>query len=112
MKMQTRLSTVLLSLIFGSTLLLTACGSIPTSGFGRADADPKSTLLNLTGIQIINVTDGVAKQLFDQRATRQFSNAFGVADPRIQTIGYGEQKFLNVVFSVTYPILNAAQAFK
>ena len=90
MKMQTRSSTTLLGLIFGSTLLLTACGSIPTSGFGRADADPKSTQPNLKAIQIVDVTDGVAKQLFDQRATRQFSDAFGAADPRGQTIGYGD----------------------
>ncbi len=90
MKMQTRLSTTLLVIIFGSTLLLSGCGSIPTSGFGRADADPKSTQPNLKGIQIIDVTDGIAKQLFDQRATRQFSDAFSVADPRGQTIGYGD----------------------
>ena len=89
-KMQTRLSTTLLVIIFGSTLLLSGCNSIPTSGFGRADADPKSTQPNLKGIQIIDVTDGVAKQLFDQRATRQFSDAFSVADPRGQTIGYGD----------------------
>ena len=88
--MQTRITSILLGSIVGSTLLLSGCNSIPTSGFLRSDADPKSTQPNLKGIQIIDVTDGVAKQLFDQRATRQFSDAFVAPDPRGQTIGYGD----------------------
>ena len=88
--MQTRITSILLGSIVGSTLLLSGCNSIPTSGFLRSDADPKSTQPNLKGIQIIDVTDGVAKQLFDQRATRQFSDAFAAPDPRGQTIGYGD----------------------
>lgn len=88
--MQTRIPSILFGSIVGSALLLSGCNSIPTSGFLRSDADPKSTQPNLKGIQIIDVTDGIAKQLFDQRATRQFSDAFGVADPRGQTIGYGD----------------------
>ena len=88
--MQTRITSILLGSIVGSTLLLSGCNSIPTSGFLRSDADPKSTQPNLKGIQIIDVTDGVAKQLFDQRATRQFSDVFAAPDPRGQTIGYGD----------------------
>ena len=88
--MQTRITSILLGSIVGSTLLLSGCNSIPTSGFLRSDADPKSTQPNLKGIQIIDVTDDVAKQLFDQRATRQFSDTFAAPDPRGQTIGYGD----------------------
>ena len=76
--MQTRARTILFGGIVGSALVLSGCGSIPTSGFGRADADPNSSQPNLKGIQIVDVTDSVAKQLFDQRATRQFSDAFAV----------------------------------
>ena len=89
-KMQTRISTSLLGFIFISAFLLSGCNSIPTSGFGRADADPKSTQPNLRGIQIIDVTDGVARQLFDQRAARQFSDAFPGAPSRGQLIGNGD----------------------
>lgn len=88
--MQTRIPTLFLSGIFGSALLLSGCNSIPTSGFGRADADPKSTQPNLKGIQIVDVTDRVAKQLFEQRATRQFSDAFASTVSRAQTIGSGD----------------------
>ena len=88
--MQTRTSTTLLGSIFGAAVFLSGCNSIPTSGFGRADADPKSSQPNLKGIQIIDVTDDVAKQLFDKRATRQFSDAFAAVDSRVQTIGSGD----------------------
>ena len=88
--MQTRISTTLLGSIVGAAVLLTGCNSIPTSGFLRSDADPKSTQPNLKGIQIVDVTDGVAKQLFDKRATRQFSDAFAAVDSRVQTIGSGD----------------------
>ena len=88
--MQTRTSTTLLGSIFGAAVFLSGCNSIPTSGFGRADADPKSSQPNLKGIQIVDVTDDVAKQLFDKRATRQFSDAFAAVDSRVQTIGSGD----------------------
>ena len=88
--MHTRIQTIFLSSILGSALLLTGCNSIPTSGFLRSDADPKSTQPNLKGIQIVDVTDGVAKQLFDQRAMRQFSDAFTATTSRVQTIGNGD----------------------
>ena len=88
--MQTRTSITLMGSIFGAAVLLTGCNSIPTSGFLRSDADPKSTQPNLKGIQIVDVTDGVAKELFDKRATRQFSDAFAAVDSRVQTIGSGD----------------------
>ncbi len=88
--MQTRTSITLMGSIFGAAVLLTGCNSIPTSGFLRSDADPKSTQPNLKGIQIVDVTDGVAKELFDKRATRQFSDAFAAIDSRAQTIGSGD----------------------
>ena len=88
--MQTRISATLVVTLIGSALLLSGCNSIPTSGFGRADADPESTQPNLKGIQIIDVTDGVAKQLFEQRATRQFSDAFVVSPSPGQMIGNGD----------------------
>ena len=88
--MHTRVPNILLGSILGSALLLSGCNSIPTSGFQRADADPKSTQANLRGIQIVDVTDSVSRQLFAQRATRQFSDAFTVTDSRGHTIGYGD----------------------
>ena len=90
MNMQTRIPTTLLGSIFGAAVLLSGCNSLPTSGFLRSDADPKSTQPNLKGIQIIDVTDSVAKQLYDQRAMRQFSDAFAGADSGVQTIGNGD----------------------
>lgn len=88
--MQTRIPTTLLGSIFGAAVLLSGCNSLPTSGFLRSDADPKSTQPNLKGIQIIDVTDSVAKQLYEQRAMRQFSDAFAGADSGVQTIGNGD----------------------
>ena len=44
----------------------------------------------LRGIQIVDVTDSVAKQLLDQRATRQFSDVFAKADSRVEAIGNGD----------------------
>ncbi|MEQ1515686.1 MAG: polysaccharide biosynthesis/export family protein, partial [Usitatibacteraceae bacterium] len=88
--MQIRSSTLLFGAIFSGATLLSGCNSLPTSGFLRSDADPKSTQPNLKGIQIVDVTDGVAKQLLDRRATRRFSEAFAAPDPAAQTIGYGD----------------------
>lgn len=88
--MQIRPSIALSGSILSAVLLLSGCNSLPTSGFLRSDADPKSTQLNLKGIQIVDVTDSVAKQLYDQRATRQFSEAFAVPAAATQTIGYGD----------------------
>jgi len=89
-KMRNRVLNFPLAGIVGLLLFLSGCGSIPTSGFIRSDADPKSTQANLNGIQIVDVTDRIAKQLFDQRQTRQFSDAFVTGDSLKQLIGKGD----------------------
>jgi polysaccharide export outer membrane protein len=77
-------------IIAGTAIVLSGCNSLPASGFLRSDAEPESNQPNLSGIQIVDVTDSVARQLFAQRATRRFSEAFTPSDAGARTIGYGD----------------------
>ena len=88
--MQNRIRILAFGSILGAAIFLSGCNSIPTSGFMRSDAEPQSSQPNLQGIQIVDVTNTVARQLLEQRATRQFSDAFAASDSRAQTIGYGD----------------------
>ena len=90
MQMRFSTNTTTFLLVFAAASLLSGCNSIPTSGFVRADADPKSITENLKGIQIVDVNDGVARKLFAQRATRQFSEAFTLPESRGHVIGKGD----------------------
>ena len=73
-----------------SVILLAGCSSFPGSGFLRSDADPKDNPPNLNGIQIVDINDGVARQLLAQRSTRLFSEAFTAPASGAQVIGAGD----------------------
>ncbi len=85
----TKLGFTLASLVIIS--LLSGCNTVPSSGFLRGDAEPKSTNPNLARIQIIDVDEAVANQLFLQRKTKLFSDAIVTKQAaRTEAVGSGD----------------------
>lgn len=76
------------------TGVLTACGSIPTSGPSASQIQKSSTgqpSADEVGIQIVDVTDDVARRLFANRAKSNFYVTFGDSTAFKQQLGIGDQ---------------------
>ncbi len=65
---------------------LGACSLLPTSGPSRAQVQGAGS----TGIQIIDLTDAVARQLVDSRKQHLFSDDFPVLQPSNEIVGPGD----------------------
>jgi polysaccharide export outer membrane protein len=59
-------------------------------GFVRSDIKPTKTEPSLNGIQIVDVTDSVTRQLLAQRSTYMFSETLGTTPIDAQRIGAGD----------------------
>lgn len=81
---------VCLAVIVSSALGLGACSSIPTSGPSRSQVNGAGVQNNPQGIQIVDVTDGVARQLFDERGKADFAAALGNDTSFRQQLGVGD----------------------
>ncbi|HUL41864.1 MAG TPA: polysaccharide biosynthesis/export family protein [Burkholderiales bacterium] len=82
-----------LSLTFSlGVLILHGCSSLglPDAGFVKSDVKPIETGPNPAGIQIVDVTDKVARELLAHRATHMFSDTLGSAPINAQLIGPGD----------------------
>ena len=81
------------------TGLVTACGSIPTSGPSALQIQSASTRqpsANAAGIQIVDVTDEVARRLFVNRAKSNFYVTFGGSTVFQQQLGIGDQLEISI----------------
>jgi polysaccharide biosynthesis/export protein len=71
--------------------LLAGCaGAIPTSGPSRAQIDRAGAAPGAAGIQIVDLTDGVARQLFAERRTADFATTLGDNTAFRQQLGVGD----------------------
>ena len=71
-------------------LAVTGC-TLPSSGFLRRAVTPENiNTQGQTGIQIVDVTDAVARQILEKRTTRMFSETLGTAPIDAQRIGAGD----------------------
>src|SRR5471032_3174884 len=70
--------------------LLSSCSSIPTSGPSGSQISHASGGPNSAGIQIVDVTDDVARTLFAQRRIGDFSATLGNSTSFQRELGVGD----------------------
>ncbi|WP_175882161.1 polysaccharide biosynthesis/export family protein [Burkholderia sp. BCC0044] len=81
---------VQLAIVVVGLIGLGACSAIPTSGPSRSQVDAAATKGNPQGIQIIDVTDTVARQLYAKRAHADFATLLGDDRSFRQQLGVGD----------------------
>jgi polysaccharide biosynthesis/export protein len=81
---------VQLAMVVVGLVGLGACSAIPTSGPSRSQVDAAATKGNPQGIQIIDVTDSVARQLYAKRAHADFATLLGDDRSFRQQLGVGD----------------------
>ncbi|MFX1671543.1 polysaccharide export protein [Paraburkholderia sp. A2WS-5] len=78
------------ALIVGGVMGLSACSSVPTSGPSRSQVGRAGVQGNPDGIQIIDVTDAVARKLYAERGSTSFSSVLGDDTAFRQQLGVGD----------------------
>ncbi|MBE2968025.1 polysaccharide export protein [Burkholderia cepacia] len=76
--------------LLGGLLFLFGCSSIPTSGPNRAQINQAASGSNAAGIQIVDVTDDVARKLYSERARADFVSTLGDGVAFQQQLGIGD----------------------
>lgn len=78
-------------MLAGSVVLLGACSSIPDSGPTRSRIEQAaSTPANASGIQIVDVTDAIARKLVAERESDEFSSVLGGGMAFRNQLGVGD----------------------
>jgi polysaccharide biosynthesis/export protein len=72
------------------TLLLAGCNTVPTSGPSRSQVEAAGAQNNIDGVQIVDVTEPVARQLLSLRSQQNFFDTFGSALGSALKIGSGD----------------------
>jgi polysaccharide export outer membrane protein len=85
-----KLTRNILAMIAGSVIGLAGCSAVPTSGPSRAKVNDAGASNNLQGIQIVEVTDAVARDLFAERSNTDFSKTLGDDTLFRQQLGVGD----------------------
>lgn len=86
--MHPRLTQALVSALI-CMAVLAGCSHFPSSGFLRSAVEPPSNP-NLNGIQFVEITDPVARQLLLQRTHRMFSDTLGSAAADTERVRPGD----------------------
>jgi len=71
-------------------VLLSGCSSIPTSGPSSSQINKAAATANPVGIQIVDVTDDVARKLFAERSVGNFSATLGNSTSFQEQLGVGD----------------------
>jgi len=87
--MRIQLAALATVALLGS-VILPGCTALPGSGFLRSDLEPDKVEQKLNGIQLVEITDSVARQVLAQRATRLFSEALGTDPIDARVVGPGD----------------------
>ncbi|MCA7940018.1 polysaccharide export protein [Burkholderia cepacia] len=91
--MQNLNRSVWVAAAIGGTIGLAACGAIPTSGPSRSEINASGAGTNQVssqGIQVVDVTDQVARQLYAGRKSTDFAAALGDNSAFQQQLGVGD----------------------
>ncbi|WP_186208730.1 polysaccharide biosynthesis/export family protein [Burkholderia gladioli] len=91
--MQSLNRSVWLAAAVCGTIGLAACGSIPTSGPSRSEINARGAGTNQAGsqgIQIVDVTDQIARQLYADRKSLGFAATLGDNSAFQQQLGVGD----------------------
>lgn len=81
-----RLSVLTVAIMAG----LGACSAIPNAGPSRSQINDAGAQNNAAGIQIVDVTDGVARKLFSERGNSDFAAVLGRSTAFQQQLGIGD----------------------
>jgi len=100
--------TVFAVLTFG-TILLGGCSSIPTSGPSSSQINNVGAAANPAGIQIVDVTDDVARKLFAERRVGDFSATLGNNTSFQQQLGVGDTIEVSIWEAPPATLFGAAQ---
>ncbi|RXV72930.1 polysaccharide export protein [Burkholderia stabilis] len=101
------------SLLVGCVLgvaLLAGCSSIPTSGPSRSQIEQSASSANPEGIQIVDVTDQIARKLFAERGTSSFATVLGGGTEFQQQLGVGDTIEVSIWEAPPATLFGAAQA--
>lgn len=74
----------------GIAVVLAGCSTIPTSGPARSQITEANVNPSAAGIQIVDVTDDVARHLFAERRNSDFASTFGENAAFQQQLGVGD----------------------
>jgi polysaccharide export outer membrane protein len=100
---------VVLSAIALGALSLGACSSIPTSGPSSAQVSNAAAAANPQGIQIVDVTDDVARKLFAERTIGNFASTLGNGTSFQQQLGVGDTIEVSIWEAPPATLFGAAQ---
>lgn len=79
-----------MTIIVGGVIALSACSTVPTSGPSRSQINSAGAQSNPDGIQVVDVTDEVAKKLYAERGRTDFSTILGSDTAFRQQLGVGD----------------------
>lgn len=91
--MQSLNRSVWVAAAIGGAIGLAACGSIPTSGPSRSEINASGSSTNQVssqGIQVVDVTDQIARQLYAGRRSTDFAKTLGDNSAFQQQLGVGD----------------------
>ena len=104
-----RVDAFWVAIIGGAALLAGCAGAIPTSGPSRAQIDQAAQAPNVTGIQIVDVTDDVARKLLAERTRADFSAALGNDTTFQRRLGIGDTIEVSIWEAPPATLFGAAQ---
>lgn len=84
------LCNVLPVAFIGGAVLIGGCSAIPTSGPSTSQINRAGDAASASGIQVIDVTDAIARKLFAERSRADFSTSLGNSAPFQQQLGVGD----------------------
>ncbi|MGY4726331.1 polysaccharide biosynthesis/export family protein [Burkholderia pyrrocinia] len=105
-----RVNAFWISIIGGVALLAGCAGAIPTSGPSRAQIDDAAQAPNVTGIQVVDVTDDVARKLLVERTHADFSAALGNGTAFQRQLGVGDTIEVSIWEAPPATLFGAVQA--
>lgn len=101
---------VLVTAVTSVVISLVSCSSIPNSGPSTARIAKVSTTENPAGIQIVDVTDEVARKLFSERSVGDFSSVLGNNATFQQQLGVGDTIEVSIWEAPPATLFGAEQA--
>lgn len=99
---------VFAAVAFGA-VSLSGCSSIPTSGPSTSQINNAGVAANPAGIQIVDVTDDVARKLFAERSIGDFSATLGNSTTFQQQLGVGDTIEVSIWEAPPATLFGAAQ---
>lgn len=100
--------TVFTAVAFGA-ISLGGCSSIPNSGPSSSQINKAAAAANPAGIQIVDVTDDVARKLFAERSVGDFSATLGSSTSFQQQLGVGDTIEVSIWEAPPATLFGAAQ---